>query len=479
MTIPTTNTQRLRDLFAPLISNATATAIDSEVYDEESPPDKWFKSTTSTTYDSDNIAPAPADKLSKRARTYRKLLASGLFGKWGTICTLVKFIMYLGVLLLAVVQYILPSKHLQLYITSMCIYVIWQAATFVPSWIYGGFAGGLSKVSRMSLAWGGLYVNILFCLFQVATLVFLTTAFSGDKKYIQIGKGVRLGALLPLFMAVTLFVDRKLLMPSFRKLHLYYQGLISEAEEEADEKQHPTIAGINSITLQKVSRNACKAIGISDEATQTIDQLLDGQRIRHDREEALDDWTLTINKITKAVSFAPRSSCRSKSAITSKQCQDLICQMIIYLRQFLSTGRIEADEDSLMRTAPLSFAEALGMMFKICMQLPLAYFLCILPRSLYLASQSAVLPKLTGMFMNGVQTKDAAMALTGFIGLQVNTLALPFLLSLAAFAESKFTSMVIDDCRRKMRRTMLKGGTKFNEKHRPGSLNAAFTNHLK
>jgi len=45
--------------------------------------------------------------------------------------------------------------------------------------------------------------------------------------------------------------------------------------------------------------------------------------------------------------------------------------------------------------------------------------------------------------------------------------------------ESSFTTKALDQCRRKMLRSMLKGGTKFDEKNRPGTLGDAFSNQLK
>lgn len=448
-----------RDLAAPLIPSAKR----GEAYDEESPPDKWFKSTTFS--DSDGT---PSEELSKEARVYRKVLSSGLFGKWGSISFAIMITMYFGVLALAVLEFILPEKRDIFKIAVQVAYAFWQAANFVSIWSYFGFVWP----RRMCLAWGGLYVVLLWYVAQVATIAFLVVAYEPYTAHVSFGKGsmgrLTLGSFLPLFLAVTVFVERKYLKPSFRQLHWYYQGIISVEEEEAGEKQHPTIAGIGSVTLQKVARNACKAIGITDEAAQTIEQILDGQQIRQDKDDALDDWTLTINKITKAVSFAPHSTCHSKSAITSAQCRDLICQMIIYLRQYMDTGRIEADEASLKRSAPISCGDTIRLMFKFCMQTPLVFFLGILPQCAYQVIQTALTPILQRDFMNGIQSSDSALATKAFVLNLVFLAATPFFLSIAAYGESKITSSVIDICRRKIHRSMVNGGTKFNEKFRTG-----------
>ena len=54
----------------------------------------------------------------------------------------------------------------------------------------------------------------------------------------------------------------------------------------------------------------------------------------------------------------------------------------------------------------------------------------------------------------------------------------PFINLLSCYVESRFTTSMIDQCRRKMIRSTLKGGTKFDEVHRPGKLQDTFSSQL-
>ena len=114
----------------------------------------------------------------------------------------------------------------------------------------------------------------------------------------------------------------------YENLYCYYHGAISK--DEVKDGVRP-IAGISNSALQKIAANACKALKIPDEASKTVQKVLDSHRIREGKEEALDDWTYTIYKLTYAVSFAP-IFCVSKSKISSSQCQQLTLQMLLYLR---------------------------------------------------------------------------------------------------------------------------------------------------
>lgn len=74
----------------------------------------------------------------------------------------------------------------------------------------------------------------------------------------------------------------------------------------------------------KLIINASKALGISDEALQTIEKKLKCSKIRQDEEEALDDWTVIIYKLSKVVSILPPLSfCRSKSTISPTEYRNL------------------------------------------------------------------------------------------------------------------------------------------------------------
>ena len=54
----------------------------------------------------------------------------------------------------------------------------------------------------------------------------------------------------------------------------------------------------------------------------------------------------------------------------------------------------------------------------------------------------------------------------------------PLITLLSTYVESRFTTSMIDQCRRKMIRSTLKGGTKFDEVHRPGKLQDTFSSQL-
>ena len=445
-----------RELTAPLVS------ADSEVaYDEESLHERWFNSTSSFSDDDDT----PDDKLKKKYRVHRKYL-NLVFSKPGAILDLIMFLTYIIVVALVVVDVINqdPSKEIIFFYVAVVCVIIWEIAIDIP--LYAYLWGG-----RQGFAWGGLYVILLSLVLQAGTLVFFLTSFAVEAK-----DSWHLPKILLILLAFTTYVEQKIVKPSFRKLSWCYRGAITK--EEAREKP-PPISGISSIILQKAARNACKAVGISDEAAETIEQLLEGQRIRKEEEEAIDDWVLTINKITKSVSFAPFSPCRSNAAITSTQCQNLVCQMIIYLRQFMADGHIEADEADLNRTVPLSFAEAFWAMTMFSCQVPLSFFMALIPRSIFGALMAAVVPTYVQNFTNGIYFGNIPMAVHALTAFMIISAVAPLLMTVGNLLESSFTTKAIDLCRRKMLRSMLKGGTKFDEKNRPGTLGDAFSNQLK
>ncbi len=181
-------------------------------------------------------------------------------------------------------------------------------------------------------------------------------------------------------MGADVFFDQKFMEPPFETLYLFYQGAIEKGELKLGGAI--PIVGISNEALKKIAQNSCKALGISNEASKTIQECLDGQRIRKNKDEAFDDWTLTIAKITRAVSFAP-PFCVSDSKITSAQCQKLVCQMMLYLRVYMDTGKLEADEGNLKRTAPLTFGESILEAFKLSMQVPLSFIVAVVPRTMF------------------------------------------------------------------------------------------------
>ena len=104
------------------------------------------------------------------------------------------------------------------------------------------------------------------------------------------------------------------------KFYWVYKGCISAG----DLGKQPPITGVGTNALMKLVINASKAMGISDEALQTIEKKLEGSKIRQDEEEALDDWTVIIYKLSKVVSILPPLPfCRSKSTISPTEYRNL------------------------------------------------------------------------------------------------------------------------------------------------------------
>lgn len=104
------------------------------------------------------------------------------------------------------------------------------------------------------------------------------------------------------------------------KFYWVYKGCISAG----DLGKQPPITGVGTNALMKLVINASKALGISDEALQTIEKKLKCSKIRQDEEEALDDWTVIIYKLSKVVSILPPLSfCRSKSTISPTEYRNL------------------------------------------------------------------------------------------------------------------------------------------------------------
>ena len=113
-------------------------------------------------------------------------------------------------------------------------------------------------------------------------------------------------------MAITIYLDQRVIDSKFRSLYWYYQGVSSQV-------------------LTKVAQNASKVIGLSVEQTNKIEWVLVNQSIRKSENETVDDWSVTLKQITKVESFVP--FCRSKQLISSGDCHKLVSQMIIYLQK--------------------------------------------------------------------------------------------------------------------------------------------------
>jgi len=347
-------------------------------------------------------------------------------------------------------------------IVSLFGYGIWILVTCIHlPYICGG---------RQVFAWGGLYSYILFFSLQAGTITIFGWTIDKDRRDIYGEMGLQ--SYLLVFMSVTIFVYQRILRPSYRKLFWFYHGTISNDEV----KKVPPICGISNEALMKLASDACKMVGISDEASNTIQQCLNGQRISEDEDEAISDWTLTINKLTKAVSFAPFRT--PKSRITSAQCQKLVCQIILFLRVYMETGKIRQNQGDTKETAQMNVGEALVTMFRIALQLPISFVVAMLPRTVYAVIHAAINPYALGKFMNGVAYQDNTMALNGFITLILSIFIAPLINIFSSLLESKFATNMIDECRHKMLSSTLKGGMEFDEVHRPGKLVDTFSSQV-
>ncbi|KAL7549513.1 hypothetical protein ACHAWF_014128 [Thalassiosira exigua] len=405
----------------------------------------------------------PSEELPNRLRRYRKFRINEE-KIWGKPLTMLMYILYMFVAVLITAYNVNTdsTKKTKAYaVAALCGYSLWQILCLVnlPCLFWG---------RRSLFAWGGLIRVMILIMLNLATLLFFLTSFN------RFNFGPKHHALLLIFMAATVFFDQQIVEPLFRQKLWYYHGAISSKEFEAGE-QVP-ISGIGTKALKQVATNASKAVGISDEAIESIKQHLDGNNIREGQDEALDDWTLVIYKLGKVVSFVP--FCRSKTAITSGQYRNLISQMIIYIRSYMDTGKISEDELAHTRTAPLSFFETFATMFRFSMQVPCAFFLALIPRSFLMINQVSLQAFAVLLFVKGITTLDKSMAFQGLALLIVVFGLNPVLSFLANIVESSYSTKVVDNCRRKMLGSALKGGTEFDEAYPSGKLIDAFSNHL-
>lgn len=145
-------------------------------------------------------------------------------------------------------------------------------------------------------------------------------------------------------------------------------------------------------------------------------------------------------------------------------------------RVYMETGKIQ--ETGVKRTAPLNFAEALVAMSKLSFQVPLAFFIGFIPRSIGGVVSSAVNPIAIGRFLDAAQKGDKAMAINAIIIFCIVLIVGPLINLCANFTETYYTTKMISACRHKMLRSTLKGGTEFGERFRPGKLIDSFSGQL-
>mmetsp|Transcript_3638 Transcript_3638/g.5368 ORF Transcript_3638/g.5368 Transcript_3638/m.5368 type:complete len:903 (+) Transcript_3638:172-2880(+) len=409
-----------------------------------------------------NTADGKVEELPSCLRLFRKINYVEYNPKgWGKPMNLTMYVMYVLIAALVSANAATADPLPNLRFLAWTCYGVWQLLNFLNGLYMWGSV-------RQTLAWAGPYKCLLDMLFQGGTVTMVALSFEN----IKIGS-MELEYGLLIVMAGAIFVDQRMIDTSFKHLYYYYHGAITK-DEIKDGVPH-NIAGISNSALLKIAAAAGKALRIPDEAIETIQQELGDLKIREGKEDALDDWTYTIYKLTLAVSFAPSYS-MPKAKISATQCRQLTAQMILFIRVYLETGKIF--EDHTNRSAPLSFAESLAIVMKLCFQVPVFFIIGVLPRSVYGVVTSALSPIYVGQFMNGLFTGNQQMALNALIAMCVLGVFGPMVNALASYTEALFVKKLIASCRQKMLRSTLKGGTEFDTKFRPGSLVDSFSSQL-
>lgn len=441
------------NLEAPLLApKAPPEDTDS---DEESSPSGYFSNLRDD--DSDDGRPSSeAEKLPKRLRWHRTNIMWE-YGTFGKVKTVMMYIMYLFVVVVTVAFENSVRGSDDLFSNLGLVgYIIWQLLLVT----------NCSWVSRQHWAWGG-YPNFLLTLMYIGTIVLFSYSFH-DKS--ERDEKFPFRHYLLMFMAFSLFIDQQIVDPAHYQLYLFYKGKINPDEEATP------VTGISNKILQQAARDASIAIGIHDKALPRIERVLAGHRIRQDKEEALDDLALLVNKLARAVTLVP-FSCRT-SKINTLQYRNLTRQILLFLRSYLKTGKMSKDAFNHKRTLPLSTFESLGIMFRLSWQVKWTYLFSLVPGVIGAFLDPFVGP-LSQRFLDGVITLDMDSAKKAFtLMMLIYFCAKPILNFLSQFVVASFVTKLSDHCRRKMLGVVLKGGTKFSETHRNGKLNDAFTNQV-
>ncbi len=139
---------------------------DDPAYDEESPPDMWFKPSEGAELDD-----KPVDELPSRLRLFRKYNYMEYDRKgWGRVMNLIMYASY--ILVTALVQAsnatLEPIPHLQQ--VGAAFFAIWQALNVVNG-IYMLFS------FRQNISWAGPYKMLLYCLFFGGTVTMFYYSF--------------------------------------------------------------------------------------------------------------------------------------------------------------------------------------------------------------------------------------------------------------------------------------------------------------
>jgi hypothetical protein len=168
--------------------------------------------------------------------------------------------------------------------------VLWVAFGVWSMCILSHFYLALGR--RQYFAWGGFYVTLFTALFYLWTCASFLLTYIEYRDHEDTHDEME--ALL-VSIAITIYLDQRVIEPKFRSLYCYYQGVTSR--EELGIK--PRISGISNDVLTKVAQNASKVIGLSVDQTNEIEHALVDQSIRKSEDEALDDWTVTLKQLTK------------------------------------------------------------------------------------------------------------------------------------------------------------------------------------
>ena len=201
---------------------------------------------------------------------------------------------------------------------------------------------------------------------------------------------------------------------------------------------------------------------------------------RTNKTDALDDWALVIQRLSQATAI-PFVTIWNNGRIPSSSYRKLVGQLLLFLRIYCETGKL-GQEGSPKRTLPLSFGEALAVMFAISWNVKGIFFLTVLPACVLGSIQPITAPVLN-KFLSNLDTSrgpvDVQGALTSLLVLLgLIFVAMPVFSFIKNFFLARYVSQLGSWCRKRMLNVMMKGGTEYSEVYRGGKLSDAFSNQL-
>ena len=292
-----------------------------------------------------NTADGTVEKIPSSLRLFRKInYVECKPTGWGRPMNLTMYIMYVLIAGLVSFNHVTVEPIPGIRVVGITCYGVWQFLNFLNS-LYAWAS------LRQMFAWVGPYITLLDLALNVGTVLMFYYSFrdiavgSLQLEYglLIVMAGVSLLSiyqlsivllalsvvlLITLLISQAIYVDQRIVDPAFKNLYYYYNGAITKVELKGGV---PPIAGISNSALLKIASAAGKALKFPDEAIETIQKEIGNLKIREGEQEALDDWTYTIYKLTRAVSFSPLYL-KSSSKISAGQCQQLTVQMILFLR---------------------------------------------------------------------------------------------------------------------------------------------------